>query len=342
MGTDNFHQVSRPITVTALTSGKNSPPGRFRIRQFIEPLKSHGIVVTEYYPLVNKYATKRLPPVSMLMRIPGVRAARASTITWLERELLANRFSIEPFLGRRKIVDIDDAIWLNKPRFSENIAACCDGVIAGNEFIASYYRSKGVRVWTIPTSIDTTRWQPGEKNGNSGWTIGWTGSSSNLKYLYQIEEPLASFLRDHPSARLLVVCDKEPHFKTIAPTSYMFARWSADNEVQLVQSMDVGLMPLTDTEWERGKCALKMIMYMAVGIPCIISPVGVGKSILNEAEVGLMAQTGEGWYQALERLYKDQKFCGNLGDRGRQLVEDRFSVHRNVRQLADIFHVLVQ
>lgn len=324
------------IKVTALTSGKDFPSSRFRIRQFIAPLRAQGIAVSEHYPLVNKYHLKRLAPLGMLARLPGVIAARSSSITWFERELLPGQFTLERYAGKKRLVDIDDALWLNAPRFSERLAELCDGVVAGNEFIAEHYRRCGARVWTVPTSVDSSIWQPAVARARDEWTIGWTGTSSNLKYLYLIAEPLAGFLAQHPEARLLIVCDKKPSLPKLPAGSWRFVQWSSANEVALIQSLDVGLMPLPDMEWTRGKCALKLIMYMAVGIPSVISPVGVGKEILDRHEVALAALSANDWFAALTRLLKDGKFAARLGANGRRLVEKEFSVATNTPRIAAV------
>jgi glycosyltransferase involved in cell wall biosynthesis len=322
------------IKVTALTSGRNFPSSRFRVRQFIEPLKDFGIEVSERYPLMNKYHTKRLVPVGMLARVPGVIASRMHAVTWFERELIPGRFTLERYAGTRKVLDVDDAIWLNAPQFSERLAQHCDGVIAGNQFIASYYRQLGARVWTIPTSVDTGKWRPADSNHSGKWTIGWSGTSSNLKYLYSIEDALADFLAQYKEAELLIVCDQKPALKKLPIESWRFVRWSSDNEVALVQSMNVGLMPLPDSEWTKGKCALKMLTYLAVGIPAVISPVGVGKDLLNRRDVGLAACNSGEWYEALRRLFQERELAARLGHEGRNLVEEQFSVSKNVPKLA--------
>lgn len=203
------------IKVTALTSGKHNPSSRFRVRQFIEPLKNFGIDVTEHHPLLNKFHTKRVLPLGLLARLPGLLAARAGKVTWLERELAPGKLALERFAGARRLFDVDDAIWLNASNFSERLAELCDGVVAGNEFIADHYRKLGARVWTIPTSLDTTQWQPGLAARRDRWTIGWTGTSSNLEYLYLIEDALADFLGDDRPAQLLVVCDRRPVLKKL-------------------------------------------------------------------------------------------------------------------------------
>ncbi|HEX8775519.1 MAG TPA: glycosyltransferase family 4 protein [Pyrinomonadaceae bacterium] len=328
------------IKVTALTSGKHAPASRFRVRQFIAPLSERGIGVSEFHPPWSKYTLASVVPLGVLGRLPGVANARVSDITWLERELIPGRFTLERYAGRRRLFDVDDAIWLlSETRFSERIAELCDGVIAGNQYIADHYRAHGARrTWVVPTSIDTDLWRPGTRlRESASWTIGWIGSQSNLPYLYEIEEPLADFLNGHGDAQLLVVCDREPAFKKIGGRALRFERWSPASEIGLVQEMDVGLMPLPLTEWTLGKCAFKMISYMAVGIPVVVSPVGVNREVLEQASVGFGADTRDEWYDALRLLYEDRGLGPKMGVAGRRLVEDRYSVNSNVVALADIF-----
>lgn len=281
--------------------------------------------------------TKRLAPLGMLARLPGLKASRSSDITWFERELIPEKSTLERFAGTRRVLDVDDAIWLNKSQFAEQLASRCVGVIAGNDFIAAHFRKYGARVWLVPTSVDTDKWRPKETTQSDKWIIGWMGSSSNLKYLKLIEEPLADFLDDHAHTELMVVCDRRPAFKRISESKWRYARWSPQNEVHLAQSMNVGLMPLATDEWAMGKCALKMIIYMAVGIPSIVTPAGVARELVEDHEAGFAAEGNEDWYNALRRLYQESAVAAALGARGRRLVEDQFSVKRNVLKLATIF-----
>src|ERR1700737_4101203 len=136
------------IRVVALTSGKNLPASRFRIRQFIAPLAERGIEVQERHLPFSKYVTssnrggaRLLTGTKVLGRLPGVAASRAADVTWLERELVPGRVTLEGLTGRPRLFDVDDALWMNgRPEFSERLAASCDGVIAGNEFLADHYR----------------------------------------------------------------------------------------------------------------------------------------------------------------------------------------------------------
>jgi glycosyltransferase involved in cell wall biosynthesis len=336
------------IKVTAITSGRDVPSSRNRVRQFVGPLEGHGVAVTEHYARPNKYATKRLWPLGLAARAPALLAARSADVTWLERELIPGRATVEHLAGRRRVLDVDDAIWLaGAAGFSERIAAACDGVIAGNDFIAEHYRPHARRVWVVPSSVDTRRWSPSETGEEAAtrrekWTVGWIGTSSNLPYLYAQEEALADFLKSRADAELLVVCDRRPRFKTLPSESVRFARWSDAGEVGLVREMRVGLMPLADTEWARGKCALKMLQYMAVGIPVVASPVGANLKIFEAAQVGVPASTPREWQDALGLLHSDAATCARMGAAGRALVEREYSVEMSAEALARVFREVLE
>src|SRR4051812_8241432 len=216
------------IRVTALSSSRIDPSSRFRIRQFLGPLRRHGINVRESAPLLNKYRIEPMPWLAAMTRVPGLLKSRFADVTWFSRELISGRKSLEGFAGGAKVMDVDDAIWLAyHNRFSERIASMCDGVIAGNNYIADHYRDWTPRVWVVPTSVDTERWKPAPKaNHSAEWVIGWSGTWSNLPYLLEIEEPLAEFLASRNSAKLLVVSDRRPHFARIPADRWEFVRWS--------------------------------------------------------------------------------------------------------------------
>jgi glycosyltransferase involved in cell wall biosynthesis len=333
------------IKVTALTSGRNVPSSRFRVHQFIKPLSQFGIEVSEHPLRLRKYTPNFPSPIryvtdaaKLIARIPGLLSARKSDVSWLERELVPRKATLEHWAGRKRILDVDDAIWLTgEACFSEEIALNSYGVIAGNEFLAEHYRTAGAKVWVVPTSIDTDRWQPLPRRDSESWIVGWIGTSSNLSFLESLGEPLTDFLAQHEEAQLLVICDRRPALRKIAPARWTFERWSSAREVDLVQRMDVGLMPLPNDEWSLGKCALKMISYMAVGIPVVATPIGVNKHILDQAAVGIAAAGVNDWYEALQLLFQDRKQAAKLGRAGRQLVEQNYSVKRNAVALAQIF-----
>jgi hypothetical protein len=333
------------IEVAALTAGQNVPSSRFRIRQFIEPLSELGIGVREYRPWIEKYDNPPLPALGRIWssaklasRLPGLVGARRHDVVWLERELLAGRFTLERFLPRRSVLDVDDAVWLRgRPGHSERIAGRCLGVIAGNSYIAEHYRPFTPNVWTVPTCVDTDRWLPRPHGEPRPWTIGWIGTSANLEYLHAIERPLADFLDRHGDSELLVVSNEAPSLTDMPPQRWRFEKWSAEKEVDLVSRFDVGLMPLPDTDWARGKCGAKMLLYMALEIPALVTPVGSNADILGLGQVGLEAREEKDWGPALEHLHGDRSFARACGRQGRRVALESFSVRANVARLADIF-----
>jgi len=326
------------IKVTALTGSKHDPSSRFRIRQFIEPLRALGIGVSEYWPVISRYKLEPLPWLVTAMRFPGLVAAHFSDLVWLGRELISGRSSFEHLAGKKRIFDVDDAIWLPYAKdFSAQIVERCEGVIAGNSFLARHYESQGAKVWLVPTSVDTDLWRPADQEESGQWTIGWSGSWANLKFLYSIEEALADFLSEHADSRLLIVSDRRPALPKLPGAQWEFVAWSMKNEVRLVQQMNLGLMPLEDSEFARGKCGFKMLSYMAAGLPVVVSPVGVNEEILACGDLGLAARSSTDWYVAIKQLYEDRERGRQLGAIGRKVVESSYSVKTNVSKLAAIF-----
>jgi glycosyltransferase involved in cell wall biosynthesis len=277
------------------------------------------------------------------LRTPGVVASHFADIVWLERELLPGRFTLEGRTGRPRLFDVDDALWLQgSAGFSERIMRACNGVIAGNEFLAAHYRAAGARAWVVPTAVDTDVWTPGSAATEGSWTIGWIGTSSNLPYLASLEGPLAAFLGRRREARLLIVSDLPPTFTRLPGERWRFVPWSAKAEVALVQQMDVGLMPLPDTDWARGKCSAKMLLYMAAAVPVVVSPVGTNAEVLAHGEVGLAARDPKDWIQALETLFRDRERSLRMGRTGRDVVEAEYSVRQIAPRLAAIFRELAE
>ncbi|MDX6583450.1 MAG: hypothetical protein QOI10_2634, partial [Solirubrobacterales bacterium] len=261
-------------------------------------------------------------------------------VTWLERELQPGRATLERWTGRPRILDIDDAIWLHpssEEGFSLKIAANCDGLVVGNRFLADHFAALSVPIWIVPTAVDTDRWRPAEHPDADEFVIGWTGLASNLPNLDPIEPALAAFLEGEPRAVFQIVSEREPDFPRIDPSRVRWIRWSPDSEAEAVSAMDVGLMPVPDTDWSRGKCAFKIVQYMAAGVPVIASPIGMNAEILEAAEVGIGAREPRDWAAALSRLSADPGLRHRLGAQGRRLALDVYSRDKVASSLAAIF-----
>jgi glycosyltransferase involved in cell wall biosynthesis len=340
-----MHNVSG-IKVTALTGGRKAPAARFRVRQYIPRLAEQGICVREYIPFFHEGCG--LPsPFKAMSHIPGVISSHKADLTWISRELVQGYETFERFLKRPCVMDVDDAIWLDWP-FGKyaipHIARMMDAIVAGNTYISEWFSRFSKKVYVLPTAIDIRRYSKRPDSimaRKNRFTIGWTGLASNYPFLKFIEEVLLRFLENHQDAELKLVADR-PWKKTKIPAERIrFVRWNEQVESAALQDISVGVMPLPDTEWARGKCSFKMLQYMATGLPVVVSPVGMNKEVLAKGEIGFAATPPEEWHEALETLYKNQELQIKQGNKGRQVVEQYFSATSVADKLAEIFKGLM-
>jgi glycosyltransferase involved in cell wall biosynthesis len=263
---------------------------------------------------------------------------------WLERCFIPGAEALVHLTKAPRVLDVDDAVWLMNPlgkMSAGHLARSVDAVIAGNSFLANWYSNYCNKVYIVPTAIDCQRFlikQNGSKTKNDLFVIGWTGTSGNFKYLKLIETPLARFLENHRQARLLIVADRSPTFEFIPKSQVMFEPWTAQTESIILNNMDVGIMPLVDDDWTRGKCSFKMLQYMATGIPVVVSKVGMNNEVLAKGLCGFGADNNEEWYQCLELLCSKPHLQVNMGKSGRMIVEDNYSLEVVSGQLAKVFH----
>jgi glycosyltransferase involved in cell wall biosynthesis len=281
--------------------------------------------------------------LKLATRAPGLLGSWRADITWLERDLLPGFLTLEPLLSCPLVFDVDDAIWTSKPFGSsaiKKIAKKADVVMAGNDFLADWFSCCAQDVRVVPTAIDTTRFFPsteGRKKKKEEFVIGWTGTGGNLAYVYSIEKSIGQFLRDHPNSFLHVLSDRQPQFTCVPSSRVRFTQWSFTNEAEIVRSWDVGIMPLPDSEFARGKCGFKMLQYMACGLPVVVSPIGMNREILRKDDVGIAATSGSHWFEALSALYADRTGGEAMGLRGRAVVEANFSTEVVSQMIAEIF-----
>jgi glycosyltransferase involved in cell wall biosynthesis len=249
-------------------------------------------------------------------------------------------------LGRPVIYDFDDAIfklhtteanrgfgWLKFPGKTATICRISSHVVVGNSWLADYARQFNRRVSVIPTSIDTEYYRPVSKNGPNGRVIlGWTGSSTSQTHL-EMFAPLLRELTRRPDVELRVISNREPVLPGI---DYVWRPWSAESETDELLHFDLGIMPMPDDEWARGKCALKALQYMAMGIPTVCSAVGANVEVIQHGENGLLAGTDEEWVSSLESLIANPALRKRLGLMGRRTVEERYSMRRCAELFAQV------
>jgi glycosyltransferase involved in cell wall biosynthesis len=332
------------ISVAAFTTGRSVPASRFRVRQYINGLKHYGVELSEFYPRAGGYPPERKwtrpfwAVASLAGRVPDIARSFSYDVTLLQREMLSTFLTLEPLTKRPRVLDVDDAIWLNRDSsVAGKLAAMCDSVICGNSFLAEYFRQWNANITVLPTAVDTKRFAPLEDRfrGDSP-VIGWSGNRSGFADLKMIESPLRTVLTRYPKARLRIMADERPSLNV--PTDQLeFVPWSPEIEVQTIQSMDLGLMPLRDTLWSRGKCSYKMLLYMSCGVPVIVSPIGMNAEILELGAVGQAATTADDWINALEAIIDGPGLASAMGEHGREVALKSFSIDALAGRLAAEF-----
>jgi len=253
---------------------------------------------------------------------------------WLERGLMGIPF----------IYDFDDAFYLKYRNFRfravepllrnkfENLIRAASAVTAGNRVLTDYAIRFNPNTSLLPTVVDTTRYLPDLLLRNRRqFTIGWIGSPSTAPYLAQLVQPLAQLGLEGP-VRLLIVGGKAP---AIPNVEIIEINWSDDTEVQLLNQFDVGVMPLPDDEWARGKCAFKLIQYMACGVSVVASPVGANVDVVAP-NTGFLARTPAEWLSALRILRDDPTLRQKFGQCGRERIVEHYSLAQNLPNLARI------
>ncbi|MBW2056320.1 MAG: glycosyltransferase family 4 protein [Deltaproteobacteria bacterium] len=316
---------------------------RYRIPQFIPFLRARGIETD-------------------LVRLPAGLVGRWSRFTRADRydAVLLERRLIQPWeLGllrrrsRRLVFDFDDAIMYRSSRWGKpesgsrmgkfrRIVESCDMVFAGNSFLREVAMrfTTGDRVFVIPTVVDLSRYAVREYGESAGEvTIGWIGSSGTIQYLQGILPALEEVARKKPRVSLKIVCDRfldSPSIRIVKKS------WAEDQEVGDLQSFDIGIMPLTDDPWAQGKCGLKIVQYLAVGVPVVCSPVGMNRDIVRDGSNGFWAKTNREWVEKLCTLAEDPGLREKMGLEGRRIVEGGYSLQAVGERLVRLLDGLVK
>ena len=332
------------LKVVALTGGRHVPGARFRVGQYVEPLRRLDVDLRWIPAPIPKHPPRVRPlrpfwfPLSVLGRVPGVVASRRADITLVTRELVSTFITLEPCLKRPLVVDVDDAIWLHRGGgFARRLGGLATAVVAGNSFVADWFSRHCSDVHIVPTAVDTDRFRPGSGENAHPPTIGWSGTSTNLPFLESLQPALRRVMSERRDVVLKVSSDHEPRLRDLPADRVVFERWSAGTEVAFLRSLDIGLMPLADDEWSRGKCSYKMLLYLACATPAVVTPVGMNAEVLAAADVGRGADSEAAWVAALLDLLDDADARRAMGARGRDLVERNYSVDVLAPRLASIF-----
>jgi glycosyltransferase involved in cell wall biosynthesis len=331
-----------PLLITALTQGSRVPSSRFRVMQHVGYLRLRGLTVNHLPARFSAYPPTSLAgraawfPAAVVDAVQRALATRSSGLCLLQRELVSTLRTAEPLIRCPLVFDVDDAIYLHRRGAqSDAIARQARLVICGNRVLAEHYVDVAP-VAVLPTAVDTERFVPAATDMRSPPVIGWSGSSSGFAYLEWLQPALKRLLERDAELRLVIMADRAPSLPLLPQERVQFVPWSEDLEVSVLQTFNVGIMPLADDPWSRGKCSYKMLTYMACGIPVVVSPVGMNADVLAMGELGYGPRNQEEWVDAIEALLADAALGRRMGQVGRSVVEAHFSCDVIAPRLAEL------
>jgi glycosyltransferase involved in cell wall biosynthesis len=335
---------------------KNKVPGqRFRFEQYLDFLSQNGFEITFsnllseedysfYYSKGNYFKKFRLVLKSCVKRFKEISTASNYDLIFIFREafFLGNFYFEKQFAKKSKVIfDYDDAIWitseisknnklfhfLKNPNKTSKIIKASRIVFAGNNYLADYAKQFNQNVRIIPTTINTHKYLPIVRNKKSKICIGWSGSFSTIVHF---ETSVSALIKIKEKYANMV------YFKVIGSPDYYNKEleiqglaWKSETEIEDLQEIDIGIMPLPNDEWAKGKCGLKGLQYMALGIPTIMSPIGVNKEIINDGFNGFLASDTNEWVKKLSLLIESEELRKSMGEKGRETVVAKYSIEAN-------------
>jgi len=347
---------SKKVLFLALHRPNRSPSQRYRFEQYLTYLDENGFDC-QYSWLINEendkifYSSGKIIGKSLILlhsifrRWKEIWHASAYDMVFVQREcfMLGTAFFEKQFAKKTKLIfDFDDSIWLSnisdankKFAFLKNslktkeIIEVADLVLAGNAYLAGYARRFNEHVEIFPSTIDTDIYVPVDRKEKWPVCIGWSGSFSTIKH-FEFIVPVLERLKDKYGDKI--------YFKVYGDRNYANdildirgVKWTAEKELLELNEIDIGLMPLPNDEWTKGKCGMKGLIYMSLEIPTIMSPVGVNTQIIKSGENGLLASDPDDWMKQLSLLIENAVLRKTLGQNGRKTIIEKYSVraHRD-------------
>jgi glycosyltransferase involved in cell wall biosynthesis len=255
--------------------------------------------------------------------------------------------------GRPLVYDFDDAIFLSNSSDANRFAAVLKYpqkvpaiigrsalVLAGNDYLAAYARQFNSSVAVLPTCVDTTVFVPrrSSRSPDALPVIGWIGTPTTAAYLTSLGSSMRNVASRHPFELRVSGSGVPVDFPGVKTVN---ERWSVEREVELFNTCDIGVYPLTDDEWAKGKCGFKAIQFMACGVPVVAAAVGVNTEIIQDGVNGFLASTGTEWEEKIGRLLADADLRSRLGAAGRKTIEERYSLAVNGPRLVSMMRDVV-
>ncbi|PWH84906.1 glycosyltransferase family 4 protein [Brumimicrobium oceani] len=339
-----------------------APSQRFRFEQYLPLLEKEGYEIVYNSFLDDKtwkllymegnFVKKGLGMLgSFFKRGRSILNLKKSDILFVHREMShvgppIFEWFVAKVLRKKYIYDFDDAIWL--PNYSEvnakahrlkaywKVKYCmrwAHQLSVGNDYLADYARPFNANITVVPTTIDLKNHHNLITNYNhSPVVIGWTGTQTTLRYLEDLVPILAELEKEH-NFIFRVISNEKPQFNL---KSLDFVPWNKESEIKDLATFQIGVMPLVEDQWSKGKCGFKALQYMALGIPTILSPVGVNTKIVKASVNGYLCSSPEEWKARLVELLTDLEKRKEIGQAGRKTIVEEYSVDSNFRKYLEV------
>lgn len=355
--------MAKKVFILAPYPKGEAPSQRFRFEQYLDDLNDGSLSIEIHPFLSQKTWSKLYLEGSFFSKAFGILGSFWRRFLLLFKLISADyifihreasmigpplfEWLISKVLRKKYIFDFDDAIWL--PNYSQTnakfhrlkaywktkwIIKWAGNVTAGNEYLKNYAAQYNKNAQIIPTTIDLLN----VHNVKTDYTatpinIGWTGTHTTMHYLDELV-PVIEELEKEFQFTFTVISNQAPDFNL---KSLRFVKWNKETEIEDLSKLSIGVMPLIDNQWAEGKCGFKGLQYMALGIPAILSPVGVNKNIIENGKNGFLCATPEEWKNQLISLIKSEELRKKIGSEGFKTVHERYSVQANLPKYQKLF-----
>ncbi len=333
------------MRILMLASGLRVPSSRFRMLPYVRHFHAAGYECRVVQSFPEKYdfiPWLGFRPSQKLKRI--VRYLqwwrsrwRGDDIVVIDREVFDDpttnfeeRFRAT---ASKLVLDLDDAVFLRYPEKFERLAAMADLIVCGNACIQEWASARNPHTLILPTCVDLVRYtvQDRTKSASRPLRIGWTGTAGNIPYLQVVAPALRRLAGEYHFEFIVISSDATPLADIdLSGVAVKFIEWNAVQEVEQLHEIDIGLMPLhADNEWDQYKCGAKLLLYMAIGIPAVASPVGVNATIVDHGRNAFVASCDSDWEATLRSMLIDEQQRHQVGDAARETVRTRYSIEAN-------------
>lgn len=332
---------------------KEGQSNRFRVEQYLPYLEKEGIgysvrpfVSSEFYRILyqpGRFLSKVYFFIkSSLKRIIDLLGIYKYDLVFVHREAFPFgppffEILLSKLFSKPLVYDFDDAIFLGErseanraisflknPGKVAGIISFSEQVIVGNNYLKEYAQRFNKNITVIPTPIDTEKFKPfNSPHEKNGIVVGWIGSHSTAGYLLELKDVFQQLKKDN-SDLVIRLIGAEKYEKLLPGTECR--AWTLGDEIEELGSFDIGLMPMPDNPWTKGKCAFKLLLYMSMGIPSVCSPVGMNEKVIRDGENGFFASTSEEWLKKIQVLVSDRDYRRKIGAAGRRSVQEKYDL----------------